>query len=217
MKFTKFAVLLAIAPAASGFVAPTHQFARPVSSVSMSLEDLESKLLDVGAPAAPKVKAEKPKPAPKPKAEKPAPKPKEEKPQPAPKPKAEKPAPKPKPEKVKKVAPAPVVAAPAPAPVPVKASKAKVEKPKPVPAPPAPPAPSASSDAILKGVALGGAPLALGGLAALAAGRSALSSTLERRTQIQKEIEAAEKAKKAAVNAEVDGAGVAGALVSFST
>lgn len=56
-------------------------------------------------------------------------------------------------------------------------------------------------------VALGGAPLALGGLGALAAARGALTKTAARREKIQAEIAAREAEKKAVVT-EVDGEGL---------
>jgi hypothetical protein len=57
-------------------------------------------------------------------------------------------------------------------------------------------------------VALGGAPLALGGLAALAAARSTLAATAERREKIQAEI-ARREAQKKAVSASADAGGLA--------
>jgi hypothetical protein len=64
------------------------------------------------------------------------------------------------------------------------------------------------------GIALGGAPLVLAPLAALAAGRSVLTGTAARRAKIQKEIEEFEKAKaKKAIQADVDGDALFGAAV----
>jgi len=133
--------------------------------------------------------AKKEKPAPKPKKEKPAPV-KKEKPAPV---KKEKPAPKPK-----KVKPAPVVKAPTPPP---KSTSVATKDP----------------NAGL-GVVVGGAPLLLAPLVALSATRGALSKTAARREAIQEA--AAEKERqakaKAAVDTDVDGGGVVGALVSLS-
>lgn len=148
------------------------------------------------AASTPKAKPEKPKPIPKPK--------------PAPVPKAVQPAPAPKVEKPKPV--------PKPKPVVVEKPKAVVvEKPKPVakqvkkPLPPPPkPQPAASGDfqTIAAGVALGGAPLALGALGALAAVRGALAGTAARREKIQEQIAAREEQKKLAAQQDVDFEGV---------
>jgi len=63
-------------------------------------------------------------------------------------------------------------------------------------------------------VALGGAPLALGALGALAAGRGILSGTAARRQKIQDQI-AAREAEKKRIQAEADPGGLATATVSF--
>ena len=125
------------------------------------------------------------------------------------------------------------------------APKAKVQAPKPVPAPisaPAPPAkkqdrpnrakvvvatpppkPVAAKAEAIKdpnagplGVALGAAPLLVAPLVALTAARGALGKTAARREQIQEEIAAKERAAKAkaSATASVDSGGVVGALVS---
>lgn len=62
-------------------------------------------------------------------------------------------------------------------------------------------------------VALGGAPLALGALGALAAGRGALAGTAARRQKIQEEIAAREAAKRS-LEADVDSGGLVAATVS---
>jgi hypothetical protein len=182
----------------------------------MSLDDLESKLLSEPAP---KGRGSKPAPV---KKEKPA---KKEEAAPAPAPAPVAPAKKERASKVKYVdlPPAPTPA-PAPKPTPVKVErKPREEKPKPVPAPRSAPtktvvAASTEKDpnASTLGVALGAAPLIIAPFAALAGARGALSKTQARRAQIQKEIEEKEAArKKLERNAEVDGGGVASALVSF--
>jgi hypothetical protein len=72
--------------------------------------------------------------------------------------------------------------------------------------------------AIPLGVVLGGAPLVLAPLVALAAGREFLSKTAARRSQIEEDIAAREAAKnKPVIGADVDGAGLASAVVSTST
>jgi hypothetical protein len=252
MKFSKLAVLMAIAPVASGFTAHQRIFTKPHASSSTlrmsALDDLESKLLGTPDPAPAPKKAERaqaPKPAPKvvvaPKSDpmsleglsfdeeplrymapKPAPVPKSKQPKPVPVPKAEKPKPEPK-AKVEKPKPAPKVEKPKPAPKPVVVKappapkKVVAAKPKKV-APPAPPVkPGDATQTLVTGVALGAAPLALTGLAVLAAGRSALANTLERREKIQAELaeraraEAEKEARKKLT--EVDGGQVTGALV----
>ena len=90
------------------------------------------------------------------------------------------------------------------------------EKPKPVPAAPKPVVVAEKDpNASTLGVALGAAPLIVAPFVALAGARGALSKTQARRAQIQKDIEEKEAArKKLERNAEVDGGGVAGALVS---
>jgi len=204
------------------------------STLRMSLDDLQSKLLtDKPAPAA-AVSSKKSPPSRK---SKPAP--------PAPVP-----APVPEPVVVAEVTPSKKgkkkekyvdlgdVATPA-------APKAKVQATKPAPAPksaPAPPAKkeerpnrtkvfvatpppkpvAAKADAVKDpnagplGVALGAAPLLVAPLIALTAARGALGKTAARREQIQEEIAAKERAAKAKVSAtaSVDSGGVVGALVS---
>lgn len=200
MKFSRFTLLAALAGTTSAFVIPSsHNLAtqrQQGKPAFMALEDLEAKLLGKSAPApAPKpaTQAPAPKPAPAPK-QAPAPKP-----APTPKPV---PAPKPVPVTVAKVAPPPPV---------VKAV------PKVVPPPPPRPASSASDDLlVVKGLALGGAPLALGALGVLAASREFLSKTAERRQQIEEKIAAQEaaQAKKASAASSVDAGGLFGAAVS---
>jgi hypothetical protein len=238
MKFSKCVLLAAIGPAAafspmSRLIAPTTT--RTTTTSLNALEDLEAKLLNTPAPApAPAAKKtyEKPKKEQKPKPEKnkveklstkefsyPTSAPVPEKKEKMEKPKKEKME---KPKKEKKIAPpSPAVvkkAPPAPAPAPVKVVKKKVE-PKPVP-PPKPVAkkpPASESDPVLKGVALGAAPLVLAPLVILAGGRDFLTKTAARREAIQEGIaarEAAQAKKKAA--AEVDFGGVAGAAVRIA-
>jgi hypothetical protein len=208
------------------------------STLRMSLDDLQSKLLtDKPAPAAAAaVSSKKSQPSRKPKPTPPAPVPV--------------PVPVPEPVLVAEVTPAKKgkkkekyvdlgdVATPA-------APKAKVQAPKPVPAPisaPAPPAkkqdrpnrakvvvatpppkPVAAKAEAIKdpnagplGVALGAAPLLVAPLVALTAARGALGKTAARREQIQEEIAAKERAAKAkaSATASVDSGGVVGALVS---
>jgi len=188
----------------NGFAVPsTRTTSRNV--LSMSLSDLEQKLLSpvTGGKKSAPAKAAKPAPA---KAPKPAPKAKAA-PVPAPKaapapvavksydlPKVEKPKPEPK-----KVAPPP-----------------KVEKPKPKPAPvsKAPATPSEPANPAL-GVALGAAPLLAVPLLALAAGRGALTKTVARREQIQKEIQEIERKRKAKIQAQTDGTTLGKAVVSI--
>jgi len=200
MKFSKIVVFALVAPVASAFTVPTTSLRyfrseqKNSNNLRMSLDDLESKLLGkIVAPPAPVV-PEPPVPAPV-VAEKPKPKPKV------------KPTPPPKPEP--KVAKAPEVKKPEPkkpAPAPKREVVAK-----------AAPKPTTSSGpgTLAAGVALGAAPLALAGLGALAAGRSVLSSTLERREKIQKEIEQAKKVKIER-QTEIDAGGVTTALVRDS-
>ena len=100
---------------------------------------------------------------------------------------------------------------PKPAPKTKAPKKAKVEEPKAVA--------SSSKDAstVPKGIALGAAPLAIAPIVALGAVRSTLTKTKDRREEIAKEIaefEAAEAAKKAKKDSEVDGATLAKAVVS---
>ena len=65
-------------------------------------------------------------------------------------------------------------------------------------------------------VALGGAPLALGALGILAAGRGVLSGTVARREKIQQDIAQREAQKaKQAKQAQADAGGIAAAAVSL--
>lgn len=243
MRFSTFAVLSVVATASAFVPASNTAFTRQQSL--FALADLEAKLLAPPEAAAPKVKAEKPKPAPRVKAEK------VEKP-----PKA--PRTKPTPKAEKEAAPVPPVATPAPAPAisskassgkydlgppdkkkgPVKLKSAarinpKPEKPKAEPkfslptvpklsipkaakqvAPPKAPVDSDPS-ALPLGVVLGGAPLVLAPVVALAAGRDFLSRTSARRQQIEDDIAAKKAAEaKKEIGTEVDGAGLASAVVS---
>ena len=151
----------------------------------------------------------------------------------APAPKVEKPKPKPAPVPAK---PTPVVTAKkapkvtttaynldtgiAQPPKKVAPSMIKFEKPKPPPvslpkAPKAPKAPVVADDNAGLGVLVGGAPLVLVPLAALAAGRDLLTKTAARRAEIQKEIadfEASQAKKKRLANA--DAGGITKAAVS---
>jgi outer membrane biosynthesis protein TonB len=143
--------------------------------------------------------------------------------------------------------PAPVVESPAPAPAPVVVQEKKADKPKkekkvkepktkpdvknivvaptpaPVPVPqkvPATKTVTKDPNAVLTGVALGGAPLILAPLVALAAGRSTLINTKGRRDEIAKNIEefnAAEAARKAKKNTDIDLIGLGKAVVSRLT
>jgi hypothetical protein len=92
----------------------------------------------------------------------------------------------------------------------------KIEPPKPVPkketVSKAPVVPAEPANVSL-GVALGAAPLVALPLLALAAGRGTLTKTVARRDQIQKEIEAVEKKKRAKFNPQTDSAGIAKATV----
>jgi len=219
MKFHSVAIICALAtPTVNGFGVARNNvsFARPGSSVFMAKDavydfgTLEAKLLAPPAPAPVeeknvKGKVEKPTPAP------PAPQ-KEKKtkdPKPAP---VEKPTPTPavapieiKKEQVVVPKPAPVEKSkPAPAPV-EKPKPAPVEKPKPVAQ--SKPA-TKDSNALPVGVALGAAPLAVAPFVALSAVRTTLAKTKARRDEIAKEIaefEAAEAARLAKKQAEVDG------------
>jgi hypothetical protein len=97
-----------------------------------------------------------------------------------------------------------------------------VEAPKPVAAPvkkvkTAPVATTSDSSAVTKGIVLGGAPLVAVPLLGLAAFRSTLSSTKERRDTIEKEIaefEAKEALRLAQKESDVDGGTLAKAVVS---
>jgi hypothetical protein len=94
----------------------------------------------------------------------------------------------------------------------------KIEPPKPVPkkvAVPKAPVDPAEPANVSIGVALGAAPLVALPLLALAAGRGTLTKTIARRDQIQKEIEAVEKKKRAKFNPQTDSAGIAKASVRF--
>jgi hypothetical protein len=193
MKFSRITLVAAFAPTAAAFVLPIRPNVGSqrdqLKPAFMALEDLESKLLGTKATEPTKRKSV-PKPEPKPEP---------------------KPAPKPVPQ-VKIVSP--------PKPVPEVKRKTTTVASRPPPAPPAPikSVPSTATDdlALVKGVALGTAPLALGALAALAAGRDVLSKTAARREEIQKKIaaqEAAEKKKSSNVS-EIDGGSLVGAAVS---
>lgn len=211
MKFSKIVVLVALVPTTAAFSVETANqrfFSRPQlrtnTGLRMSLEDLESKLLNESPSPTPKP-ASKPSPV-----VKPAPKPT---PEPLQKAIAPKPEPKPKPAPVpRKPVETPKVTTVIPKPSVPKAA------PKPVPVPkPTPKSVATTENTLLPGVALGAAPLALGGLAALAAARSTLSTTLERREKIQKELaeQARIKAEREArkKQAEIDGTGLASSLV----
>lgn len=164
----------------------------------MSIADLEDKLLGAPKSSTPaKTAVEKPKAAAPPKVEKPK----------VEKPKIEKPVAKTSPKIIEapKIEP-PKVTTPAP----------KVEPVKPVPKKETvAKAPAASADPanVSLGVALGAAPLVVLPLLALGAGRGALTKTVARRDQIQKEIEAVEQKKKAKYNPQADAAGIAKATV----
>lgn len=197
MKFTSLAVLAVAAPLASGFTTPLNQ--RQFATKNAAFVRLEAKkaydlsgLDDVPALET-KVPEEEPKKSKAKKAKK-----------------APEPVPEPKP-------------APAPAATKKAEPKKKAEKPKPAPKAKAAPAPkpepkapvAKDPNAVPAGVALGAAPLALAPLALLAAGRGVLSGTKDRREKIQKEIAEFEAArKKKVVDADVDGSGIATALVS---
>jgi outer membrane biosynthesis protein TonB len=212
MKFSTAAALALVAPSATGFTPFQRRAGIPQSLLKVSYD------LDLGDEYAPKkVKKAAPAPAPVP-APPPAPVPepvqakravKKKEPAPLPPPaepvKAKKPAPK----KAEPVAPRP-----APAPV-VRAKTVKTPPVVAIPAPPRKPVAVATKDPnAVAGVAIGGAPLLLAPLAALAAGRSILSGTVARRERIQKEIEEFEKAKaKKAIQADIDGDALAGAVV----
>ena len=145
--------------------------------------------------------APRPRPAPRPKPAKraPAPRPKPApKRAPAPKPvPAPKPAPPPKVEKApRRKAPVP---APRPAPKKVKSAPKRSRK-SPPRVPPPPPKSRADPLTVPEGIALGAAPLVAAPVVALAAGRSFLQGTQERRAKIQEDIDrkariAAEKEK----------------------
>lgn len=184
------------------------------SSMRMSLDDLESKLLSDPAPA--KGGAKKA-PAPKKQTSKKVEKKVEAAPVPVPVPT---PAPAKGSKKVKYVdLPTPPPAPkPAPAPKPERVRAA----PKPKPEPKAKAVVAAPSTPVEKdpnagtvGVALGAAPLLVAPLVALSAARGALGNTKARREAIQAEIAAKEAAKKKELTADVDAGGVIGALVSI--
>ena len=218
MKFSSIAVLALVAHGATGFAPVQRQLTVPRSALSVSYD------LDLGDDYAPK-KGKKTAPAPAPvPAPAPAPEPVKAKRQPKKKepvaPPAPAPAPEPKAKRAppKKKAPEPV-APPKPAPV-VKAAKKVKTPPAPkIPTPPPKPAAVTTKDPnAAAGVALGGAPLVLAPLAALAAGRSVLSGTAARRAKIQQEIEEFEKAKaKKAIQADVDGDALFGAVVRLAS
>jgi hypothetical protein len=171
---------------------------RSLGGLRMSIADLEDKLLGAPKSSTPaKTAVEKPKAAAPPKVEKPK----------VEKPKIEKPVAKTSPKIIEapKIEP-PKVTTPAP----------KVEPVKPVPKKETvAKAPAASADPanVSLGVALGAAPLVVLPLLALGAGRGALTKTVARRDQIQKEIEAVEQKKKAKYNPQADAAGIAKATV----
>jgi hypothetical protein len=242
MKFTKLVILAACAAPASSFVNPQHKI-RTAFKPLHAIEDLEAKLLDdkpskkaaaaaekkskpaasssaakpatAGKAASEKLELPKyesftsptPEAAPKKVAEKP--------PKPAPKPK---PVPPPRPQPVATPRPAPVPKpAPAPRPVAIKKPPAppavkKVSLPKPPKAPA-----KADPNAVPLGLALGAVPLLLAPVALLGAGRSALAGTVQRREQIQTEIQKKEEAaRKKTLQAEVDGSALTGAVVRLS-
>ncbi|KAL3910315.1 MAG: hypothetical protein SGARI_002185 [Bacillariaceae sp.] len=215
MKFSSVAVLALVANSATGFAPVQRHLTVPRSALSVSYDldlgdDYAPKKGKKAAPAPAPVPAPVPVPAPAPVKAKRTPKAKA----PAPAPPAPTPAPEPKAKKVsKKKAPEPV-APPAPAPV-VKAKKVKAPKPVVVPTPPPkkPVAVTTKDPNAAAGVALGGAPLLLAPLAALAAGRSVLSGTSARRQKIQEEMAEFERAKaKKAIQADVDGDALFGAV-----
>ena len=75
MRFSTVAILAVLAPAASGFVVPSHRqngvaYPGRTGALSMAIEDLESKLLNPDESKKKISKPERPKPAPKPKPEK---------------------------------------------------------------------------------------------------------------------------------------------------
>lgn len=213
----------------SGFAIRQSTFSSPSSLYALA--DLESKLLSDGpAPKATKPKREKVVREPRAKKSKakaaPAPEPV---PEPEPVVVEEKPAKKGRKSKVKtsqyvdlsdevpKVKKAaPTLSSPKRlTPKPVKPVKPKKEK-----APKAAAAPRSTADADPNaktvGVALGAAPLVLAPFIALSAARGALSSTVARREEIQQEIAAKEAAAaKIERQSDVDGGGVAVALVSY--
>lgn len=208
MKFSKFVVLAVAAPVAAAFVTPQgtsphdplafgiHRSA-PLSMAGLddtSFDSLQSKLL--GKPVireiekAVEVKVPKP-PAPKPELKKPAPKPENKKPAV-------------KPESAKPVLPTPVLPLPKPPALPKVATAGGTRSAAP------------DSGIVVKGVALGAAPLLLP-LLALGAGRDVLTKTAARRDTIQKEIAAREEAeRKRKLQAQADGGGIAAATVRIA-
>lgn len=197
------------------------------SSLLMSLNDLESKLLTTPEPPVTpskpsrKMKAAPPAPVPVPA---PAPEPVvADKKQKGSKkyvdlgdvatPKAKAPAPKPAPK------PQPAPRAP-PAPV---QKQERPDRVKVVPPPPKAQPVAIKSETVKDpnagpiGVALGAAPLLVAPLVALTAARGALGKTAARREQIQEEIAEKKRAAqaKAAADTSVDASGVVGALVSI--
>jgi hypothetical protein len=259
MRFSALAILAVLAPAASGFVVPSHRLNVGVASrtsnggpMFMALEDLEKKLLNPDADTKKSKPEPKPKPAPKPKPEPKKPEPKKSKKEIEAEAKAkaeelkriaefEKAAAEKKAqEKVRSAAKAVKTEAKKvkydldtplnkPPPVRVKKEMPKVPSfsapsfsipslPKPAPKPKGvvKPASTAAADANAGplGVALGAAPLVAVPFVGLAVARGALSKTAARRAQIQKEIAAAEEArKKKSIKAEVDAGTLAKATV----
>jgi len=254
MRFSTVAILAVLAPAASGFVVPSHRqsvgVAARTGALSMAIEDLESKLLNSEEP---KKKPERPKPEPKPEKKKPEPKKSKKQIEAEAKQKAEelkkqielekaaaeKTAEK-KAKEIKQEVKKAVKSAkysldteldkpmksrvktdfdlPKPPSINIKAPSIGIPKlPKPAPKPKAVAKPSAPADSNAGplGIALGAAPLVAVPLVGLAAARGALSKTAARRAQIQKEMAAAEEArKKKSIQADVDAGSLAKATVS---
>jgi hypothetical protein len=123
---------------------------------------------------------------------------------------------KPKPARIEKDSPLPKAPS-----VNIKAPSVKLpSRPKPAPKPKSVAKPSAPADANAGpvGVALGAAPLIAIPLVGLTAARGALSKTAARRAQIQKEMAAAEEArKKKSISADVDSGSLAKATVRSMT
>lgn len=200
-----------VAGSATGFAPPQRRVAFPQQSalqVSYDLDLGDEYKPKKGKNAAP-APAPEPEPAPEPVKAKRTPKKQEAAPVPPP--------PAPEPVKAKRSAPKKEpVAPPAPAPAPVVKAKNVKALPKiAVPKPPSKPTVVTTKDPnAAAGVALGGAPLLLAPIAALAAGRSVLSGTAARRAKIQAEIDEFERAKaKKAIQADVDGGALASAVV----
>ena len=203
MKFTRLTLCAAVAvsTSVSAFVIPSTQNVaiqrKQSSPVFMALEDLEMKLLGKTSEK-PISKASAPKPKP------------ESKPEPKVVTKA---ASKPEPKPARTLA----VAKPAPVPIVVNAPPPVKPTPKAVVPPPKPAAVQTADDfTLVKGIAAGTAPLALGALGVLAAGRDFLTKTAARREEIQNKIDAQEAARaaKAKIGADIDGDSLFGAVVS---